>query len=593
LVLQRFSLPLFFLCYAILFQPSAGRAQREPSSGQFDGPAELPRVYVKSALADTPAPGKSILVKTSAELTSALDKAVCGDTIQLQAGATFVGSFKIPAKSCDDQHWIILRTSVADQDLPAEGVRITPCYAGVASLPGRPEYACPAPKNVMAKVVFNDHGSGPCTFLPGANHYRLVGLEITRDAPGAVTYNLVSIPEKATIDHIVWDRVWMHGTAQDETTRGIALGGSRYLAVVDSYFSDFHCVAVTGACGDSQAIAGGIGSEPMGPYKIVNNFLEASGENIILGGGPADYVPSDIEIRHNHMFKPLNWAPGSEGFVGGKSGRPFIVKNLFELKNGQRVLFEGNILENVWGGFTQAGFGILLTPKNPGTCNVCTVRDITIRFSRITHAGAAMQIANGLSDPGFAAREGSHYSIHDLIFDDMAYKNCPGCNRDLFQIGSAPQAPQTFWIHDVSIRHVTVATDRARAAWVIAGPVGQQNMVFQDNIVDSGTSGFINAGGGATQCYFQQEVMKGILDRCWASYKFDHNVIMNAHPAHRWPSDNWPTGGNGQVGFVSWNGGVDGDYHLSAKSRFKKKASDGKDPGADIDAINQATKGAA
>jgi hypothetical protein len=68
---------------------------------------------------------------------------------------------------------------------------------------------------------------------------------------------------------------------------------------------------------------------------------------------------------------------------------------------------------------------------------------------------------------------------------------------------------------------------------------------------------------------------------------------MNAHPAHRWPSDNWPTGGNGQVGFVSWNGGVDGDYHLSAKSRFKKKASDGKDPGADIDAINQATKGAA
>ena len=591
--MRHFSFPLFTLWCAILFHPVVGHAQNGASSGQFDGPAELPREHVNSALADTPSPGKTVLVKSSAELTSALDKAVCGETIQLQAGTTFSGAFKIPSKACDDQHWIILRTSAPDQDLPAEGVRVTPCYAGIMSLPGRPEYSCPAPKNVMPKIVFNDRGSGPLTFQSGANHYRFIGLEITRDAPGAVIYNLVGNVEKASIDHIVYDRVWMHGTAQDETTRGIALGGSRYVAVVDSYFSDFHCVAVTGACGDSQAIAGGIGSEPMGPYKIDNNFLEASGENIIFGGGPADNVPTDIEIRHNHMFKPLNWAPGSEGFVGGKSGKPFIVKNLFELKNGQRVLFDGNILENVWGGFTQAGFAILLTPKNPGTCNVCTVRDVTIRYSRITHAGAAIQIGNGLSDAGFAAHEGSHYSIHDLVFDDMAYKNCPGCNRDLFQIGSTPQAPQTFWLHDVSVRHVTVATDRARAAWVISGPVGQQNMVFQDNIIDGGTNGHINAGGGAVQCYFQQEPMKGILDRCWASYKFDHNVIMNALPAHRWPSENWPTGGNGSVGFVSWNGGVDGDYHLSPKSRFKNKASDGKDPGADVDAVNQATKGAA
>jgi hypothetical protein len=590
--LQRSPLLFLFLCVAFLSQSRVGLTHSD-SSGHLDGPAELPREYVKSALADTPAPGNVVLVKTSAEFRSALDKAACGDTIQLQAGATFVGSFKIPAKNCDDRHWIIVRTSAPDTDLPAEGVRITPCYAGVPSLPGRPNFPCSAPKNVLAKVVFNDHGSGPFTFLSGANHYRFIGLEVTRAMPDAVIYNLVNNVEKATIDHIVWDRVWMHGTGQDETTRGIALGGSRYVAVVDSYFTDFHCVAVTGACGDSQAIAGGIGGQPMGPYKIVDNFLESSGENIIFGGGGADYVPSDIEIRHNHMFKPLNWVPGSDGFVGGRSGRPFIVKNLFELKNGQRVLFEGNILENVWGGFSQAGFAILLTPKNPGNCNVCTVRDVTIRYSYITHAGAAMQIANGLSDPGFAAREGSHYSIHDLVFDDMSYKNCPGCNRDLFQIGSTPQAPQTFWLHDVSIRHITVATDRARAAWVISGPVGQQNMVFQDNIIDGGTNGHVNSGGGAVQCYFQQEVMKGILDRCWASYKFDHNVIMNAIPAHRWPSENWPTGGNGQVGFVSWNGGVDGDYHLSPKSRFKKKASDGRDPGADIDAVNRQTRGAA
>jgi hypothetical protein len=75
---------------------------------------------------------------------------------------------------------------------------------------------------------------------------------------------------------------------------------------------------------------------------------------------------------------------GQPGFVGGFDGNPFIVKNLFELKNAERVLFESNILENSWGGFSQAGFAILLTPKNQAlhagnVCPSCQVTDVTIR----------------------------------------------------------------------------------------------------------------------------------------------------------------------------------------------------------------------
>lgn len=590
--MQRLSYAMIFLCSCFSVALTSGQTLKGRPDSHSDGPAELPRVYVQSALADTPAHGNTVLVKTKEELTSALDAAVCGETIKLLAGADFRGSFKLPAKNCDDSNWIILRSSAADNELPPEGTRITPCYAGVPSLPGRPSFACSVNRNVMSKITFDSRGSGPITFASGANHYRFIGLEITRDSPGTVTYNLVRTAESGTADHIVFDRVWLHGSAQDETTRGIILTGSRYVAVVDSYFSDFHCVAITGACGDSQAIAGGIGDQPMGPYKIVNNFLEAAGENVMFGGGPAEAVPSDIEIRHNHLFKPLSWAPGSPNFSGGASGKPFIVKNLFELKNAQRVLFEGNILENVWGGFTQVGFAILLTPKNPGKCDVCAVRDITIRYSRIKHAGAAMQIGNGLSDNGFGAHEGSHYSIHDLVFDDMKYENCRQCNGDLFQITTAPSAPASLWLHDIQIQHITVATDRARSGWAIAGPVGQQNMIFEDNIIDAGSSGHVNAGGGASQCYFGQEVMKGVLDRCWSSYRFDHNVIMNARPIHKYPQGNWPVGGGAQVGFMNWNNGVDGDYHLSPKSRYKNKASDAKDPGADIDALSQAINGA-
>jgi hypothetical protein len=105
----------------------------------YDGPAQLPIATVASSMADTPAPGSVITVNAGGNLQTALDNAVCGDTIELQAGATFSGVFNFPAKSCDNDHWIIVRTSSADTSLPPEGQRLTPCYAGVTSLVGRPQ----------------------------------------------------------------------------------------------------------------------------------------------------------------------------------------------------------------------------------------------------------------------------------------------------------------------------------------------------------------------------------------------------------------------------------------------------------------------
>src|SRR5256886_7571172 len=56
----------------------------------------------------------------------------------------------------------------------------------------------------------------------------------------------------------------------------------------------------------------------MGPYKIVNNFLEAAGENILFGGGPGTVSPTDIEVRRNHMFRPMSWKLGEADFVGDR-----------------------------------------------------------------------------------------------------------------------------------------------------------------------------------------------------------------------------------------------------------------------------------
>jgi hypothetical protein len=384
----------------------------------MDGPAQLPRVFLQTSLVNTPAPGHVWNVNTSTAFQQALNSAACGDTIQLQAGTVFTGQFVIPAKPCDNQHWIILRTSAPDSALPPEGVRISPCYGGVSSLPGRPALNCSSTQNVLPKIAYSGHADGPLKFAAGANHYRLMGLEITRTAGTGATTGLVTAI--GATDSVILDRVWVHGTALEETRRGVGLNYMTNAAVVDSYFNDFHCIAVTGTCSDSQAISGGTSDIPTGPYKIVNNFLEAGGENVIFGGGSATFTPADIEIRRNHFFKPMTWMQGAPGFIG----TTFIVKNHLEFKNAQRVLVEANIFENTWGGFSQAGFSILLTPKNQaqGTsniCPICQVTDITIRYNTISHVGGGFQIANAPSDLGGLPRDGQRYSIHDVIVDDI------------------------------------------------------------------------------------------------------------------------------------------------------------------------------
>src|ERR1700693_3527491 len=144
----------------------------------FDGPAELPRMTDPSAMADKPPPGGLPPLSAVSDLQTAINNAQCGDTIQLQAGATYSTKLTLPAKPCDDQHWIIIRTSAPDSALPPEGQRVTPCYAGVASLPNRPAYSCPKPQNVLAKISHSvSMGNGPIVFASGANHYRLIGLE--------------------------------------------------------------------------------------------------------------------------------------------------------------------------------------------------------------------------------------------------------------------------------------------------------------------------------------------------------------------------------------------------------------------------------
>jgi hypothetical protein len=558
----------------------------------FDGPAELPRVWIKSSLADTPAPGSAHTVKSRDTLQEAINSATCGDTIKLQAGAVFAGLFQFPAKSCDDAHWIVIRTSAPDDALPPEDTRLTPCYAGVASLPGRPDFHCPTspPANILARIEFDGKsGSGPLLFQRGANHYRFIGLEITRtDSPASITA-LATTREDAPADHLIFDRVWFHGTAQGETRRGVALSGMTYAAVVDSFFTDFHCIAVSGACTDAQTMSAGGGDFPEGPFKVIDNFLEASGENLMFGGRPAKTTPTDIEIRRNHFYKPTIWMRGQPGFVGGASGHPFIVKNHFELKNAQRVLFEDNLLENNWGGFSQGGFSIVLSPKSQQNgCPICQVTDITIRSVKISNTGSVFQIANTLSDAGGASSGGGRYSIHNVLVDGVHGKDYNSFGLFALVISDAPP------LHDIRIEHVTAVVPRFIIS--ILNPASRRiaNFTLANNLLSSDMVPELgSAGGGPQNCAFQPDRLgpAGVFQRCFDNAAVTHNMVVGGAD---WPRGNVTVRDAGAAGIRDPHK-APGWYRLCRqKEEGCKKASpaigaasDGKDIGADVEKIER------
>jgi hypothetical protein len=185
-----------------------------PKFGDKDGPAQLPTSCYYTAMDGTPSPGKQIRVAANSDLPAAVESAKCGDTLLLAAGASF-DIKDLPAKKCDDQHYLTIRTDTSDAKLPPEGTRVSPAWSGVATLPGRPAFAQPpgGPAKLLATLIVKTP-----THL--GDHYRFIGLEWTPD-PGVRVGALVTT-EGA--DHIVFDRNWFH------PAEGAEMGRDQFLS---------------------------------------------------------------------------------------------------------------------------------------------------------------------------------------------------------------------------------------------------------------------------------------------------------------------------------------------------------------------------
>lgn len=514
------------------------------------------------------------------DLQSAINAAPPGSLLVLDAGATFKGSFSLPYKAGNE--WVVIISSQMSL-LPAPETRIRPDAST-----GNVSY--PTQKDAMPKIISYNPSGLPCfRTMASAHHYRFVGLEISVDTNVLNSYGLVFLGDATSAQNtlnvvphdLIIDRCFIHGHTKATIMKAGILLNCANAAITDSHISDFHSVGY-----DTYAIGGTNGP---GPFKILNNYLEAAGENILFGGAaPAipDLVPSDIEVRNNHFFKPFSWRVGHPDYAG----QHWTIKNLFELKTGVRVLLDGNILENAWADLPigQSGYAILLTVRaEGGAAPQADVSDIAITNNIIRHAGAGISLSG--HDSPTASLQSRRIKIANNLFDDIngpefGDGNINGPNDGTFiKIGDPA---------DVIIDHNTVfQSGPITWAYDTVNSIAFTNNIFNCFVSDGGYQGiygpgFAQGGNGPMGTYFP-----GITD---ANQRFHKNILIGGNAVkysnYNTLSQNYFPANTSGVSFVDYtNGGNDYlNYALAGTSAYKNAAADGRDIGVDFSQLDTA-----
>ena len=480
-----------------------------------------------------------INVNAGDDLQAAINAAVAGDRIVIEAGATFQGTFTLPVKA--GSAYITLESS-ALASLPA-GVRVSP--ASAANMP---------------KLT---SGSGQVSYAiriaEGAHHWKLLGLEIAplninsgdtlvETAPSGMTpTDGRVVPYNITID-----RCYIHGIdGSSINTVGISLN-SRDTEITNCYISDFAGHYRT----DSQAIFAG--NSP-GNLTIINNYLSAASENIQFGyGSGGGYTPDGITMKRNLVSK--------------RDDRKTVwknIKNLLEFKGGTNALIEGNTFENCWGPHStidagQNGNAIVFTPYDNHVNNIQFVNNV-VRF-----AGSGVTIKSEKK-----STEAHHITIRNCLFAHITNSGFYG-EGVFIKIGGA---------HDITADHNTVIHDGTIVSAFGDDPESPNGwrqipgFVFTNNIANHNAYGIFSSAG------FGNLTIAGFFP----GSTWQRNIIWACWPgASQYPADNFYPATREVVGFVNYDTGY---YNLAPGTAYKNQATDNKDPGVDFDLLNAALAG--
>jgi hypothetical protein len=466
-----------------------------------------------------------IEVKPGENLQAVVNAALPGDTIVLRAGASYTGNLTLPRKA--GSAYITIQSSRVSE--LAENVRVSPRQTAL-----------------FARLQSQVNGTPIIRTEPGAHHYRFVGIEMSTANATIPIFNLVELGSAAkeqnnlaVVPHdLIFDRCYLHGFATQQVQRGIALNSGE-TSILNSWISDIHWDI------DTQALCGWNGP---GPFHIVNNHLEAAGENVLFGGARVNIpnmVPSDIEIRGNHFFKPLLWKVGDASYAG----HHWSVKNSFELKNARRVIVEGNFFENCWSD-GQTGIGIVLTPRADP---FATVQDVTFVNNVVRNMTGGVNLLGRDNEAPTRTDRQKNIRIVNNLFEQIG-------NEPLLQVNGVEGL---VFDHNTCFHRGNIVT-----AYGEPSP----RFVLTNNIVAQNQYGIVTDGGVPLGQYFPGAVIR-------------RNAIVGG--AGSALPDNFAPARLDDLKFIDV---ARRNYQLLSASSFRGKGTDGKDVGCDFSLLRGAFK---
>jgi len=453
--------------------------------------------------------GSTITVRAGGDLQAAINRARSGDTIVLQAGASFVGSFTLPNKAGNE--FITIQSSEIAK-LPKDGVRVSPSDAAL-----------------MPKILSSGGGVSAIKTAPNAHHYRFVGIEFAPNGSDYV-YNLIALgtdSQKAEEmpKNLEIDRCYIRPNPKGKTRRGIMLN-SADTVIKNSYIAGFAYKEE-----ETQGIAGWNGS---GGYKIINNYIEAGAENILFGGSDPsikNLVPTDIEIRNNLMSKPAEWR--------GK----VTIKCTFELKNARNVRVIGNIIEN---SFDENAVRITIRNQD-GTAPWSVIEDVLFQNNIVRNSGGGVNFLG--KDDLYPSAVMKRVQVINNLFENIDSQKFGGDGR--FVVISNGE--------DITVANNTVFHD---GNVITAHGDASKRFVFRNNIFSNNAYGF--AGEGV--------IGKGVFAKYLSDSTIADNIIVNGKSIPKGdiyvPPRNALVDGFNAVGFTNWQ---TGNYRLAPNSKFKDK----------------------
>ena len=300
-------------------------------------------------------------VPAGANLQAALDAALPGDVLELDAGATFTGNYTLPVKNGTAP--ITVRTRLT---LPEGRIDLA---ANLATL--RTPNSAPALRTVGNTAHWRFDG---IRFAAGASQSDIVALGDT------VTTDAAQLPRDLVFDRSIFQ-------ADSSAKNGLSLNSAE-TTIRRSRFTGIKLAGI-----ESHAI---ICTNGPGPFTIEDNHIEAGSIGVMFGGArPAvpNLVPSDILFQRNTVTRPLA--------MRGQTG--WGIKNIFELKNARRVTVRGNVFEHNWPD-GQAGWTIVITVRaNSTTAPWTTIQHVLFEHNIVRHASAGFNILgldNQVPSPG-------------------------------------------------------------------------------------------------------------------------------------------------------------------------------------------------